>query len=79
MSDAARVEPYEVTLYKATVRLSAATDTCYVLAQNVEEAIAQLRESYADLNVLYVVSVERLSGTVYISDAARVWLQHVFD
>jgi hypothetical protein len=74
MSQNRRVEPYEVHLYKATVRLSAATDTCYVLATDVEDAVRQIRHSFADLNVLYVVSIERVSGTVYVSGAAHAAL-----
>ncbi len=67
MSQHAETDPFEATLFKATIRLSGATDSTYVLARNMEDAVDQVRKAHADMNVLYIQSVERLAGTVYIT------------
>jgi hypothetical protein len=69
------IEPYEVALYSAAIKLAGATDTVFILARDMEDAVDQIRESYADMNVLFIESVERLSGTVYVSKNATKYLK----
>ena len=70
MSNIAELGGYSLMLFRATVRLARGTDTCYVVAQSVEDAVQQVRKAYDDLNVLYIESVERLTGTLFLSEAA---------
>lgn len=78
MSNIAEIDAYRSTLFKATIKLAGATDTCYVLACDVEDAVAQMRKAYADLNVLFIESIERLTGTVFISPEAQGILREAF-
>jgi hypothetical protein len=71
MSDIAEIGAYTVGLYKAATRLSGATDTCFIVACDIEDAVEQVREAYADANVLYVQSLERLAGVVFVSKEAK--------
>jgi hypothetical protein len=70
MSNIAELGGYSLMLFRATVRLARGTDTCYVVAQSVEDAVLQVRKAYDELNVLYIESVERLTGTLFLSEAA---------
>jgi hypothetical protein len=71
MSNAAEKDAYELALFKATVKLSGATDTCYIVARHTEDAVQQVRAGYAEFNVLFIQSVERVAGTILISQEAK--------
>ena len=62
---------YVLGLYKVNVRLAGGSDTAYVIACDAEDAVKQIRKATADLNVLYLESLERLAGTFFVSDAAE--------
>jgi hypothetical protein len=62
---------YELSIFKTTVRLAGGMDTVYVIAVHSEDAVRQVRRAYEDLNVLYLESLERLTGSFYISEEAR--------
>ena len=76
MNDITEIGGFTLMLFKATVKLAKGTDTCYVVARNVEDAVHQVRTAYDELNVLYIESVERLTGTIFFSEAATVALKH---
>jgi hypothetical protein len=78
MNPTAENDAYNVALFKVTIRLSGATDTCYVIARHTEDAVQQVRREYADFNVLYIASIERLAGTVRISAEAKEILTGAF-
>jgi hypothetical protein len=72
-------EVYNFALFKVTVKLSGATDTCYVIARHTEDAVREVRQAYTDFNVLYLEAIERLSGEIYVSDEAKEALKEAFD
>ena len=78
MSKTIAMDVYPMALYQATVKLSGATDTCYIVARHTEDAVQQVREAYADFNVLFIHSVERLAGTILISQEAKEGLLEAF-
>jgi hypothetical protein len=59
-----------LNLFKATIRLAGGSDTCHVVSRDLEDAIRQLREAYEDLNVLYIESVERVGGPLFVTTTA---------
>ena len=61
---------FSLGLYVAEVRLAGGADEVFVVACNIEDAIAQLRKAFEDLNVLYIASVERIAGSFFVSDEA---------
>lgn len=77
MSNITEIGGFSLMLFKATVKLAKGTDTCYIVARNVEDAVQQVRKAYDDLNVLYIESVERLTGTIFFSEAATDALKHM--
>jgi hypothetical protein len=62
---------HSLNLYQAVTRLAMGSDTIYIIAVDAEDALAQIRKAYADLNVLYVESLERLAGSIYVSEKAE--------
>jgi len=71
MSYATEKETYELAVFKVTIKLSGATDTCYIVARHTEDAVQQVRAAYADFNVLFIQSVERIAGMILISKEAK--------
>jgi hypothetical protein len=67
----AGLDPYEVGVYRLVMKLSGTTDEIYVVAHDVNDAVDYINLAYADMNVLYIVSVERLSGAVFVTTGAR--------
>lgn len=61
---------YSLGLYVAEVRLAGGTDEVFVVACDIEDAIKQIRKAFDELNVLYIVSVERISGSFFVSEEA---------
>ncbi len=78
MTNLAETDAYTVAIFKAVVKLSAATDTCYVLARDIEDAVKHIYDAYDEFNVLYFESVERLAGMVFISPGAKQGLLEAF-
>jgi hypothetical protein len=60
-----------LNLFKATIRLARGTDTCHIVARDVEDAVQQVRKAYEDLNVLYIESIARVGGLLFVSQAAK--------
>ncbi len=71
MSGIAEIGAYTLALFKVNTKLSGATDTRYIIARDMEDAVDQVRKAYADVNVLYIESVERLTGMIFISQQAK--------
>lgn len=66
---------YSLGLYKATVKLAGGTDTVYIIACDAEDAVQEIRKVYADLNVLYIESLDRLAGSFFVSEDAEALLK----
>jgi hypothetical protein len=62
---------YSLNLYQAVIRLARGPDAVYIIAVDAEDALVQIRKAYADLNVLYLESLERLAGSFYVSEKAQ--------
>ena len=70
---------YSLNLYQAVIRLARGPDTVYIIAVDAEDALAQIRKAYSDLNVLYLESLERLAGSFYVSEKAQASLKAAAD
>ena len=71
MTEAVDSSESGLNLFKATIRLARGTDTCHIVARDVEDAVQQVRKAYEDLNVLYIESISRVGGSLFISQAAK--------
>jgi hypothetical protein len=65
------LDPYEVGVYRLFLKLSGTTEEIYVVAHDVNDAVDYINLAYADMNVLYMISVERLSGAVFVTTDAK--------
>lgn len=71
MSETVEAGASALNLFKVAIKLARGTDTCHVVARDVEDAIKQVRHEYADLNVLYIESIARVGGSLFISKQAK--------
>lgn len=60
-----------LNLFKAAIRLAGGTDTCHIVARDLEDAVQHVRKAYEDLNVLYVESITRVGGLLFVSQKAK--------
>jgi hypothetical protein len=65
------LDPYEVGVYRLMMKLSGTTEEIYVVAHDVNDAVDYINLAYADMNVLYIDSVERLSGAIFVTTGAK--------
>ena len=70
MSEIYEASKSSLNLFKATIRLARGADTCHIVSRDLEDAVQQLRQAYEDLNVLYIESIERVGGPLFVTAAA---------
>jgi hypothetical protein len=79
IADIGKFGGYSLNLYRAVVRLTGGTDAVYIIALHAEDAVKQIRKAYADLNVLYIESLERVAGSFFVSEDAEAVLKAAED